>query len=365
MSIYFNEKFKSLRKKYDLTQDQIADIFHVSPQSVSRWETGANYPDIEILPHIAGFFKVTVDELLGTELILSDKITSEYKRDIRNFLNAGKVCDAIDTARKAVKEFPVNYDLQSLLLQALCVSCSGELAETKESVVNIKNEIIAIGEKVINYCTDQNICLWVKFQLFNQYVKWNMKEEAKKILYTLPSEVWFTQDVNSGAVLDGEEWRQNQKLRIIRFTILLTDFIGAYAYKAGLDSMKKIECLKAVSQIKTLVSAINDNEGNLVTHIDSAFQNICIAELYCEAGDSENSLDYVEKATQDSMYHLDAMDQTDENGNNFYPWPTSRNLCWILWEDHLMKSQFDIIRNNERFIKCFELLKSNSKELSK
>lgn len=364
MSIYFNEKFKSLRKKFDLTQDQIADIFHVSPQSVSRWETGANYPDIEILPHIAGFFKVTVDELLGTELILSEKRASEYKRDIRKLLNTGKVNDAIDTARKAVKEFPVNYDLQSLLLQTLCVSCSDESSVAKENTENIKNEIISIGERVINHCTDQDIVLGVKYLLFKQYVKWEMKEEAKKILHTLPSEVWFTQDANAGDVLEGDEWQQNQRLRIIRFTNLLTDFIGAYTVKASLDSLKKIDWLKARMQIKSIISTIIDNEGNLIDHIECAFHNIYIAEIYCEAGDSENAIDYVEKATQDSMYHLDTMDQTDENGNNFYPWPTPRNLCWIIWEDHLMKSQFDFIRKDERFIKCFELLKSHSNELN-
>lgn len=41
MSIYCKENFKFLRKKRDLTQEQIADKFHVAPQSVSRWETGA------------------------------------------------------------------------------------------------------------------------------------------------------------------------------------------------------------------------------------------------------------------------------------------------------------------------------------
>ena len=49
MAIYFSEKFKQLRKDKDLTQDQIANIFNISPQAVSRWETGATYPDIEIL----------------------------------------------------------------------------------------------------------------------------------------------------------------------------------------------------------------------------------------------------------------------------------------------------------------------------
>ena len=52
MAIYFSEKFKKFRKERDLTQEQIAEIFYISPQAVSRWETGATYPDIEILPHM-------------------------------------------------------------------------------------------------------------------------------------------------------------------------------------------------------------------------------------------------------------------------------------------------------------------------
>lgn len=361
MSIYFSEKFKQLRKNFDLTQEQIADIFHVSPQSVSRWETGANYPDVEILPHMAIFFKVTVDELLGTEAILGEEKAAEYIRDIRNLLNSGKLYDAVDAAHKAVKEYPVNYHLQGHLLQALSAAYSGELHESTENTKKLKNEIITIGERIINYCTDQNTSLWAKWQLFNQYVKWGMKEEAKKIVYTLPSEAYYTQDLTLGYVLEGEEWLQNQKLRIIRFTIMLCDFINAYATKADLDTLQKIECLKAVMQIKSLTKPIHGDEGG--THIENAFQNICIAELYCEAGDIENALNYVEKATQESMYHIDIMDKTNEDGSNYFAWSTPRNLCWILWEDHLMKSQFDIIRSNERFIKCFELLKSNSREL--
>jgi len=61
----------------------------VSPQSVSRWETGANYPDIELLPHIALFFKVTVDELLGTVIIAGEEKAKKYTTDISNLLNSG------------------------------------------------------------------------------------------------------------------------------------------------------------------------------------------------------------------------------------------------------------------------------------
>ena len=69
--------------------------------------------------------------------------------------------------------------------------------------------------------------------------------------------------------------------------------------------------------------------------------------------------------SQDDRAHLEQMDKISDNGNNYYPWPTPRNLCWILWEDHLLKPQFDLVRGEERFIDCFEVLKGNSRELTR
>jgi len=361
MSVYFSEKFKELRKKYDLTQEQIADIFHVSPQSVSRWETGANYPDVEILPHIAILFKVTVDELLGTEKILGEEKVREYIRDIRNLLNSGKTYDAIDTARKAVKEYPVHYGLQGHLVQALTTACSGDSPEAKENTEKFKSEIITICERLINNNPEH---AGHKVQLLEQYVKWGMKEEAKKILESLPSEIWYTQDANAGLVLEGEEWRKNQQNRIVRAEYLLEYLISGYLSKADLDAMRKIEYRKAKMQIMQLINTIAyDDVNDSVNHLELAFDNIILAELYCETGDAENALDFLEKATQDSLHHADQMDKTNADGSNYMAWPTPRNLCWILWEDHLAKPLFDIIRSNERFANCLELLKSNSREL--
>lgn len=61
----FSEIFKALRKDKMVTQEQVADVLGVSAQAVSRWETGASYPDITILPAISAFFETTVDQLLG------------------------------------------------------------------------------------------------------------------------------------------------------------------------------------------------------------------------------------------------------------------------------------------------------------
>lgn len=363
MSVYFKQNFKQLRKKADLTQEQVAEIFNISPQSVSRWETGANYPDIEILPHIAGFFKVTVDELLGTETILGEKKAAEYTNDIRNMLNSGKLSDAIDKAHKAVKEYPLNTGLHYLLVQALSAACSKQTPEYEKNTAKFKDEIISVSERIINL-SDYKSSLSHRVQLIRQYVEWDMKDDAQKILKTLPVEIWDTQEPWIGLLLDGEEWRKNQQHRIIRAKYLLEYLISGYLNKADLDTIQKIEYRKAKMQIDELISTIAyDNVNDSVNHLELAFENIILAELYCETGDTQKALDFIGKASQDSMHHINQMDKTNADGSNYMAWSTQRNLCWILWEDHLAKPLFDTIRSNERFNEYFELLKSNSYEL--
>ena len=58
------DKIKELRKSSKLTQEQLAEYFGISSQAVSKWETGMSSPDIDMLPKIASFFNITIDELM-------------------------------------------------------------------------------------------------------------------------------------------------------------------------------------------------------------------------------------------------------------------------------------------------------------
>lgn len=53
------------RKQANLTKKEAADKFGVFDQSVRRWENGATYPDLELLPAISGIFQISVNELFG------------------------------------------------------------------------------------------------------------------------------------------------------------------------------------------------------------------------------------------------------------------------------------------------------------
>ncbi len=58
-------KIAELRKGKGIGQQDLAEVLGVSFQTVSKWETGTTMPDISLLPDIAAYFNVSVDELLG------------------------------------------------------------------------------------------------------------------------------------------------------------------------------------------------------------------------------------------------------------------------------------------------------------
>ena len=72
---------KELRKEQKLTQEQLAEKFGVARRTVSRWETGSNMPDLDILIEMADFFDVDLREILDGER-KSEKMNQELKETV-------------------------------------------------------------------------------------------------------------------------------------------------------------------------------------------------------------------------------------------------------------------------------------------
>ena len=58
---------QQLRKEKDLTQEQLAERFQIARRTVSRWETGSNLPDLDLLIELSDFYAVDLRELLNGE----------------------------------------------------------------------------------------------------------------------------------------------------------------------------------------------------------------------------------------------------------------------------------------------------------
>ena len=77
----FNSSLKRIRKEKAITQEQLADKVGVSPQAVSKWEL-SSYPDPQLLPAIADYLGVTIDELFGRDR-KSTRLNSSHRLESR------------------------------------------------------------------------------------------------------------------------------------------------------------------------------------------------------------------------------------------------------------------------------------------
>ena len=80
----FGEKLSRLRKEYNYTQEQLAEIFDVSRQSISKWESDISYPETDKLIKMAKLFECSVDYLLNDDITVKDGLCPSEKESLWN-----------------------------------------------------------------------------------------------------------------------------------------------------------------------------------------------------------------------------------------------------------------------------------------
>ncbi len=123
MQLTLGNKIRELRRRDGRTQEALADALSVTSQAVSRWESGGCYPDMELLPAIANYFGITIDELFGYQNdrerkidAIIDKIDS-YHIKVRG--DDEWVDDCLAILREGLAEYPQNDKLLITLADTL------------------------------------------------------------------------------------------------------------------------------------------------------------------------------------------------------------------------------------------------------
>ena len=123
MKLTLGEKIKELRKRDGRKQEDLASALGVTNQAVSRWEKDGSYPDMEMIPAIANYFGITIDELFGYENDREKKIDAIVKQiKEMNARNNGvdiNIDECLVLAREAIVEFPANEKIMHCLADIL------------------------------------------------------------------------------------------------------------------------------------------------------------------------------------------------------------------------------------------------------
>ena len=119
MNVKIGAIIKKLRAEKNITQETLSVAIGVTPQAISRWESEGGYPDIELLPALADFFSVSIDELLGYKLSEREKVLSEIKKEIERIAEVGTIEDQVAFTRGAFARFPYDNEIRYALAVSL------------------------------------------------------------------------------------------------------------------------------------------------------------------------------------------------------------------------------------------------------
>jgi transcriptional regulator with XRE-family HTH domain len=138
----FNEKLQMLRADKNMTQEELAKELYVSRTAISKWESGRGYPNIDSLKAIAKYFHITIDELIGTE-----EIITLAEQDIKN---SGKkhtvlICGILDCLNTLLLLLPLFGDRNKAEILSVSVFGLTSVSTWLKMIF-----IIIIGLSVVN-----------------------------------------------------------------------------------------------------------------------------------------------------------------------------------------------------------------------
>ena len=202
MEILFEKCLRDLLVKRGKTQSELAKYLSISTQAVSKWCRGENMPDIAMLPKIASFLDVSVDELLGVGEIRKQEKIQEYRAKSVELSRQGLVMENIALWRQAYSEFPNDMAVNEGLMHALYVADEEKYHD----------EVLALGERILHKSTDgRQRGLAIQFLCYIHDKRGN-KEKAKEYAQ-MASYIHMSSEVLLSDILEGKEGTEhNQQL---------------------------------------------------------------------------------------------------------------------------------------------------------
>lgn len=146
----FGKFIKDIRKKYNLTQKQLADKYNVTYQAVSKWENGLNMPDTFLMKQMSKDFGISIDELLDGKYNESKK-----KRKFLIFIISILIITILSISSIIFfKLFQKENDFQFKILSSECnnFNISGNISYNKnKSAIYINNIKYCGGDDTQKY----------------------------------------------------------------------------------------------------------------------------------------------------------------------------------------------------------------------
>ena len=283
MSIGTN--IKKLRREHDITQEQLAELLHLTPSAISQWETDRVLPDIAYLPKLANIFRVSADVILGIDVEAKDARIEEIYKEVRELWCTGQRDKAEKLCREGLAEFPDAYILMEEL--AFNLSYSNDRAVQEESIALFERIRTGSNDEVAKNFAVGNLC--------SLYMAVGKPDAAKQLAESVPTLI-YTKQQCLRMTLRGKDWadevRSQTAIFFDEFIWELRNLMTVFRDEHPLFSAEELVVLwkKAIAFVELFYEDGNYEFDRQII-IEAHFRLAC---LYVKLGQPDAALDELE-----------------------------------------------------------------------
>lgn len=179
-----NEIIKEKRKALGMTQEQIADLLGVSAPAVNKWEKGATYPDIMLLPALARLLKTDLNTLMSFREDLSEQEIGSFLNELNELCTKKGYDSAFRKAMEKIREYPSCEKLicnTALFLEGALTLYSYSIDGREE----YENQIEALYERLAD-SENQAVRDQATAMLIKEHLERKEYEKAEALIERLP-----------------------------------------------------------------------------------------------------------------------------------------------------------------------------------
>ena len=263
MQLDLGKKIRELRQRDGRTQETLAEAIGVTSQAVSRWEASGGYPDMEMIPSLANYFGVSIDELFGYNNERSKK-TDELAEKIEhmNAQNNGaniNIDECILKARDALIEFPGNEKLMLCLASVLYNAGyvrHGEHHLTNDEGYDVMDterhrsypewrEAISLYEKLLKTMEDGDSRQRVIRELTQLYLNTGEHTRALEVIEAVP-DIYSSREFLKVNASDGKERARAYGEALLKTVRACSELIvnGVIAQGGNMSPAEKVQSLR-------------------------------------------------------------------------------------------------------------------------
>lgn len=295
MNINIAANLKRLRKQREITQEDLAGFLGVSFQAVSKWERGDGYPDITLLPSIANFFGITLDELMGMDELRNEEKRNEILKRAGLLASEGKISETVAALWEGLKLFPNDY----AIMAELACYLDGHGTSGEERRKN-QDEAIQLSERILEFCTDGEIRNNVQANICFALWRNGEKDRAVTAARKLPN-LYKTEEFTLPRFLTGDEKIEFCQQVMQKISWAFWWIINLMVEESHYSDEQKIELLRKSIDVYKIVyekedygfanMRIADKYEDIAVllfqngRIDEAFENLGKCAEHCAAYD--------------------------------------------------------------------------------